>query len=186
MVSGAHRVPAPQPPAVRRPDLLHLPVRDDGAGPRGEPGTSMLVPTAHDEPAIRLEIFKDVFSQAPRRSATSLTASDSSSSSSSPIVRCSRSWSASASTFRSISRIRACRTAADDDGAPAATRGRRRGGGCRDGPTERTCGRPTSTTCATSRRTCWRAARCSAGATGCTARSRSTADASIQARAARS
>ena len=38
VVSGAHRLPAAPSPAVRRPDLLHLSVRDDGARPRGEPG----------------------------------------------------------------------------------------------------------------------------------------------------
>ena len=52
-----------QPPAVRRPDLLHLSLRDDGARARGRAGRSILVPTAHDEPAIQLEIFKDVFSK---------------------------------------------------------------------------------------------------------------------------
>ena len=34
------------------------------------PARSVLVSTAHDEPAIRLEIFKDVSSASRRRSAT--------------------------------------------------------------------------------------------------------------------
>ena len=64
VVPGAHRVPAAPPPAVRRADLLHLSLRADGARPRGRAGSAASsCSTAHDEPAIRLEIFKDVFSQ---------------------------------------------------------------------------------------------------------------------------
>ena len=71
-------------------DLLHLPVRDDRAGPRGEPGRSVLVPTAHDEPAIYLEIFKDVFSQAGSAVLSDRQRTCSSCSGSSRTGRCSR------------------------------------------------------------------------------------------------
>ena len=59
-----------QPPAVRRSDLLHLSLRADRAGLRVAPHKSILVPTAHDEPAIRLGIYKDVFSRAGGASPT--------------------------------------------------------------------------------------------------------------------
>ena len=168
VVPGAHRLPAAAPPAVRRADLLHLPLRADGARPRGHAGSAASwCSTAHDEPAIRLEIFKDVFSkpaalcylteserqfvqrQFPRSAA----------------ARGGRS--ASASTCRSSSRIRACRPPPDDEPRRRrrADRSRRRD---EDEPRR-----------ASSRRTCSPAARSSAAAIGCTARSRSTAAASI-------
>ena len=45
LVSGAHRLPAPAPAAVRRPDLLHVSVRADGARARGR--------ARHERPRLR-------------------------------------------------------------------------------------------------------------------------------------
>ena len=49
---GADRVPAAAAPAVRRAGLLHVSVRPHRSRPRNSPARSILVPTAHDEPAI--------------------------------------------------------------------------------------------------------------------------------------
>ena len=64
VVSGAHRIPAAAPSAVRRPDLLHVSVRADGARPRGRRrrAASWCRPRTTSRRSGS-EIFKDVFSR---------------------------------------------------------------------------------------------------------------------------
>ena len=170
VVPGADRVPAAAPPAVRRPDLLHVSVRADGARPRGRArrGASSC-PTAHDEPAIRLEIFKDVFSKPAALCYLTESERQFVAASSSPTARCSR---------RSIG-VGVDLPQQQPVPADAAAARRRRAG---VGRMRRRAGRRRrrrSAGARVSRRTCSRAARSSAAATGCTARSRSTAAGSI-------
>ena len=102
------------------------------------PARSILVSTAHDEPAIRLEIFKDVFSTPAALCYLTESERRVRARRSFPIGRCSRRSSASASTCRSSSRIRACRRAGRRRRrarrTPSRSRGRRRGASPREFP----------------------------------------------------
>ena len=142
-------------------------------GVRIAPHKSILVPTAHDEPAIRLEIYKELFSlpagiayntEVERRFLTthfSIRAVEE------ETVGCGVDLPQAQPYPREPPRRTATRDADDADAAG-------RGGGADD---ERR--RPSG-------RTSRIAARSSGAGTGCTGRSRSTAAASIRARAARS
>ena len=103
-----------------------------------EPGRSVLVPTAHDEPAIRLDIFKDVFSRAA--ALCYLTESEKQfvqrQFPDRPLLE--EVDRASASTSRSSSRIRGCRRLRKKT-RPTADERRRTAPG--DGETERSRGR---------------------------------------------
>ena len=163
------------PPAVRRADLLHLSLRADGARPRGRPRHER--PRADGarragDPARDLQGRLQPAGGAllPHRERAAVRPG-----SSSRIGRCSRRSSASASTCRSSSRIRACRRRAEDDAAAGDRRRARRRRRRTRTPTARVPVAPAR-----------RAARCSGGGTACTGRSCSTAAASIRARAARS
>ena len=61
---GLIRVSGAAAPAARHPDLLHVSLRHHRDGSPRRAVESLLVPTAHDEPAIRLGIYEDVFSSA--------------------------------------------------------------------------------------------------------------------------
>ena len=64
VVSGARQLPAGEPSALRRADFLHLSVRDDGDGRRGQPGRaacSCRRPTTSRR--FSSSIYKDVFSK---------------------------------------------------------------------------------------------------------------------------
>ena len=139
------------------------------------PARSILVSTAHDEPAIRLDIFKDVFSKPAalcyltesERQFVHVQFPDR------PLLEEVVGVGVDLPQQQPYPRMPApppedeppAAADAAPSLAPAPTTRRRR---------------------ANSRRTCSRAARCSAAATGCTGRSRCTAAASIPARAARS
>ena len=136
------------------------------------PARSILVPTAHDEPAIRLEIFKEVF----RKPAALCYLTDSE-------RRFVEMQFPERPLLEEVGRRRrrsAAAAALPADADAPDEDGRRRA----DGADART---PTKKRRrATSRRTCSRAAPSSAAGTGSTARSSSTAAASTRARAARS
>ena len=129
------------------------------------------MPTAHDEPAIHLEIYKEVFS-APAGIAYN--------------TEVERRFLTTHFSIRAIEE-ETVGCGVDLPQAPARTRRTRRP----DEPRRRRRtpdedGARTTSVAERSGRTSRSAARCSAAATACTARSRSTAAASIPARAARS
>ena len=132
------------------------------------PGRSILVPTAHDEPAIHLGIYKDVFTlpaaiayntEVERRFLTTHFS-----------IRALAEETIGCGVDLLHGRHEAAREESGEGGAARRAR---------SSPTPRT----TTSRC---RRTSQAAAPCSAGAIACTDRSRSTAAASIRARAARS
>ena len=171
------RLPAPPPPAVRRPDLLHLSLRADRARPRGRAAAQHprldRARRAGDPPG---DLQGRLRASRPR-SATSPTASAHSSQlqfPDRPLLEEMVGVGVDLPQQQPYPRM----PAPPRRRAGPSTAGRRRDRAATTATT-----RPRR---ATSRRISWRAAPSSAAATGSTARSRCTAAASIRARAARS
>ena len=154
---------------LRRADLLHLPLRADGPRLRVAPHKSILVPTAHDEPAIRLGIYKELFSQPAGLAYNTeverrfLTTHFSIRAVEEETVGCGVDLPAAHPAFR-VPPVTTTPATVRPTGRCRASRARTR--------------RLTNESLRTSGRTSRNGARCSAAAIGCTAPSRSTAAAS--------
>ncbi len=175
LVPGADRLPAAAPAAVRRADVLHVSLRADGARPRGEPGEERARPDRARRAGDQARDLQGRLQPAgrpllPDRQRAAVRPGRVPRPAAARGGRRRRRRHPAAAAGSADAARRSTRTVVEPAKASAIDHAGGRGHRRHRGP----------------RRTCWPAARCSAGGTGCTGRSCSTAAGSIPARAARS